>query len=88
VATTADTGTHYVDIGQLPKVPFTHVGFGYRGYYVFWCCQTNANQSLLGQKGCPSRRAEATPLRKSRGAVEFEFVATVEMAFLVEMVVN
>ena len=51
-------------------------------------CETNANQSQFSQSLPGLRRAEATPLRKSRGAVEFEFVATVEMAFLVEMVVN
>ena len=39
------------------------------------CCQTNANQSLLGPNGSPLRRAELAPLGKSSGAVAFEIVA-------------
>ena len=39
------------------------------------CCQTNANWSLQGQRGCPLCRAETAPLSESGGAVEFEIVA-------------
>ena len=38
-------------------------------------CQTNANQSLLGQGACPLSRAEAAPLSESGGTVGLEFVS-------------
>ena len=37
-----------------------------------WCWQTNANQSQLGQYGCPLFRTKTPPLDKSGGAVGFE----------------
>jgi len=39
------------------------------------CCQTNANWSLQGQRGCPLCRAEIAPLSESGGAVELEVIA-------------
>jgi len=52
------------------------------------CCQTDANQSLLWQDGCPLRRAKLTPLGKSDGPVELENGTRVEVAFLIEMVMD
>lgn len=40
------------------------------------CCQTNSNQSLLGQRSCPLCRAKLAPFGKSSGAVEFEIGST------------
>ena len=52
------------------------------------CCQTNANQpqffSDLNLLGC----AKAAPLGKSGGAVKLEVFSAVEVAFLVEMIVD
>ncbi len=36
------------------------------------CCQTNANQSLQGQRSCSLCRAETAPIGKSGGAVQLE----------------
>ena len=51
-------------------------------------CQTDANQSLQGQRGCPLCRTKLTPLGESGGAVELENGAGVKVALQVEMVVN
>jgi len=51
-------------------------------------CQTNANQSLVGQGACLLSRAEAAPLGKSSGTVELENGARVKVALQIEMVVN
>ena len=39
------------------------------------CCQTDENQSLLGQWRCPLCPAETAPLSESGGAVELEIAA-------------
>ena len=52
------------------------------------CCQTNANQSLLGQSHCPLSRAKTTPLGKCGGAGFLEMISAGEAAFLVEVVVD
>jgi len=49
-------------------------------------CQTNANQSPLGERGCPLSRAETAPLSESGGAFGLEEGSAGEAAFLVEMV--
>ena len=50
------------------------------------CCQTNSNQSLVGQWLCPLSHAETAPLGKSGGAVQLEEVSAREAALLVEVV--
>ncbi len=52
------------------------------------CCQTNANQSQFAPKRRISGCAELTPLSQCGGAVELEIVPAVEVAFLVEMVMD
>jgi hypothetical protein len=52
------------------------------------CCQTKANQSQFASKPRISGRADLTPLGESGGAVALEIIAAVEVAFLVEMVVD
>ena len=39
-----------------------------------WCCQTNANQSLLDRESCQLMPHKAAPLGQSGGAVELEIV--------------
>ena len=51
-----------------------------------WCCQTNANQSLVGQGYCPLCRAETAPLCESGGAVGLEMISPGETSLLVEVV--
>ena len=41
------------------------------------CCQTNSNQSLLGQSHCPLSCANTTPLGKCGGAVVLEVISAV-----------
>lgn len=53
-----------------------------------WCCQTNANQSLQGQYGCPLCRAKTAPLGESGGAVQLESRSGSEAALRVEMVAD
>ncbi|MGQ3489012.1 alpha/beta fold hydrolase [Roseovarius pacificus] len=36
------------------------------------CCQTNSNQSQIGQVSCPLCHAKTTPLGESGGAVQLE----------------
>ena len=50
------------------------------------CCQTNANQSLVGQGYCPLCRAETAPLSESDSAIGFEMISLGKTAFLVEVV--
>ena len=50
------------------------------------CCQTNANQSLVGQGYCTLCGAESAPLRESGGAVGLEVISLGEIALLVEVV--
>jgi hypothetical protein len=56
--------------------------------HVIGCWQTNANQSPLGQRRCPSPSAKITPLGERGGAVQFEDRAGGEATFLVEVVVD
>ncbi len=51
-------------------------------------CQTNANQSQFFKNEYQSGSKKTTPLCESSGAVQVEFLPTVEGAFLVEMVVD
>ncbi len=51
-------------------------------------CQTNSNQSQFTAECLNLRRAKLSPLGKSGGTVELEIVACVEVAFVVEVVVN
>ena len=51
-------------------------------------CQTNANRSQLADDDELSGHAELTPFGDSGGAVQFEIIAAVEMAFLVEVVMD
>jgi hypothetical protein len=60
---------------------------GVKNKWQGWC-QTNSNQSLQGQHGCPLRRAKLTPFSESGGSVELESGARVKVAFLVEMIVD
>ena len=64
-----------VETAQLLALPFPE-----------GCCQTNANQSLQGQYGCPLCRAKTAPLGESGGAVGFEMWSAGEASFLVEVV--
>jgi hypothetical protein len=41
-------------------------------YYKLWWCQTNANQSLQGQRGCCLCRTETTPLSEGSCTVQLE----------------
>jgi hypothetical protein len=50
--------------------------------------QTNANQSQFAPTRRISGCAELTPLSKRGGSVELEIVAAVEVAFVVEMVMD
>ena len=59
---------------------------GYFGSAIFRCCQTNANQSLVGQGYCPLCGAETAPLCKSGGAVGLEMISLGKTALLVEMI--
>ncbi len=52
------------------------------------CCQTNANRSQLADDDEVSGHAQPTPLGKSGGAVSLKVVAAVEVAFLVEVVMD
>lgn len=52
---------------------------------LIWCCQTNSNQSQLGQGNCPLLRENATPLSKSGSAVQLEVRSAGEAAVSVEM---
>ena len=52
------------------------------------CCQTNANRSQLADGDEVSGHAQPTPLGKSGGAVQLETVSAVEVAFLVEVVMD
>ena len=52
------------------------------------CCQTNANQSMQGQWSYPLCHAQVTPLSESGNAVKLEVFSAVEVAFLVEMIVD
>ncbi len=52
------------------------------------CCQTNANRSQLADDDEVSGHAQPTPLGKSGGAVSLEVVSAVEVAFLVEVVMD
>jgi hypothetical protein len=44
-------------------------------YYDLWWCQTNANHSLQGQRGCCLSRTENTPLGERSGTVQLEIDA-------------
>ena len=50
--------------------------------------QTNANQSQFAGGCRGSGGAELTPFGKSGGAVQFEVVPAVEVAFLIEEIVD
>ncbi len=52
------------------------------------CCQTNANWSRFTRKGKVSGRTELPPFGESGGTVYFEALATVEVALLIEMIVD
>ncbi len=52
------------------------------------CCQTNANRSQFARESRSSGRAEQTPLIKGGGSVELEIIPTVEVAFLIEVVMD
>ena len=52
------------------------------------CCQTNANRSQLADGDEISGHAQPTPLGKSGGAVSLKVVSAVEVAFLVEVVMD
>ena len=51
------------------------------------CCQSNANRSQLADDEV-SGHAQPTPLGKSGGAVSLKVVSAVEVAFLVEVVMD
>ena len=53
-----------------------------------WRCPTNANRSRLADDGKASGHAEPAPFDESGGAVQFEIIAAVEMAFLIEVVME
>ena len=48
--------------------------------------QTNSNQSLLGQYGCPLSCAKSAPFGESGGTIELEVASAGETAILIEMV--
>ncbi len=52
------------------------------------CCQTNANQSQFAPTHQISGCAEMTPLGEGGGAVELEVVPAVEVAFVVEVIMD
>jgi len=51
-------------------------------------CQTDANQTPLGTRGCPLCRTKTAPLGKRSGSGELEIWAFVEMALRVDVVVD
>ncbi len=62
--------------------------FAHREWGGWRCCQTNANQSLVGQWHCPLCRAEPAPFVKSGSAVQLEEVSGGEATLVVEVVEN
>jgi hypothetical protein len=52
------------------------------------CCQTNANRSQLADGDEVSGHAQPPPLGKSGGAVLLKIVPAVEVAFLIEVVMD
>ncbi len=52
------------------------------------CCQTNSNQSLLGQWNCPLFHTKFAPLGKSGTACQLEGVSAGERSLLIKMVVD
>lgn len=52
------------------------------------CCQTSANQSLVGQVLCPLCCAKSAPLVQCGGTLGFEVRSAGEASFLVEVVRN
>ena len=49
-------------------------------------CQTDENESLVGQDGCPLCDTELTPLSESSGAVQLEILSAGEAALRIEVV--
>ena len=60
------------------------------GFYLFqwWCCQTNSNQSQFATKPRNLCGTKLPPLVESGGSLEFEIGSWIEVAFLVEVIVN
>ena len=52
-----------------------------------WWCQIKVSKSPRTAE-CPTSASKLTPLGESGGALELEILAAVEVAFLVEVVVN
>ncbi len=52
------------------------------------CCQTNANQSQFGTNRFYLGRTKSPPLSECGGSIGLEIVPAVEVALLVEMVLN
>ncbi len=69
-------------------LPFDQDGLAAPEADIGGCCQTNANRSQLAGDNEVSGHAQPTPLGKSGGAVSLKVVAAVEVAFLVEVVMD
>ena len=54
----------------------------------FRCCQTNSNESQLGQIFCPLFGAKLAPLGQSGATVQFEILSRIETALRIEEVEN
>jgi len=54
----------------------------------FRCCQTNSNQSQIGQDFRPLSSTKLAPLGQSGDTVPFEFLSRVETALRIEEVEN
>ena len=67
-------------IVELNAFSDRHFGFG--------CCQTNSNQSQYAAKCQLLCRTKLAPLSQSGGTVQSEIYSVVEMALLIEMVVD
>jgi hypothetical protein len=52
------------------------------------CCQTKTRSLRLSEFGCSSGRTYLPPLIQNSSAVRLEIVPAVEMAFLIEVVVD
>jgi hypothetical protein len=82
-------GVSFEDIDSRTRAALADNGFGVLTEIdVQGCCQTNANQSLQGQYGCPLCRAKTAPLGESGGAVQLESRSGSEAALRVEMVAD
>jgi hypothetical protein len=60
----------------------------WRGLHPCQCCQTKARSLRLSEFGCSSGRTYLPPFIQNGSAIVLEIVPAVEVAFLIEVVVD